>query len=247
MNPYADLLSRFQAGVLRGASGRVRTDIAEHPTLIPDRQFAIYAEGYRLRLAGALRADYPALAAHLGDAVFDAMAQAYIEQTPSRSYNLDRYGFGFGGFVAAAMPGFAGDLARLESAIAQVFLGRASDPLDPAALAGLDGAAVAALVLRPRLASQVLDFSVPVEGWLAAQRRGELPPPPPAAPQSLYIYRHDNQVRRVVLPPAGAVLLRALIAGRPLADALGAAAARDPDADLLALVPDWIATGFFRA
>jgi hypothetical protein len=77
----AELQRRFQAAVLaRDALPPEFTAAATQETA--KSRFRIYREAYRLRLAEALAADYPALQALLGAEEFAALASAYAESRP---------------------------------------------------------------------------------------------------------------------------------------------------------------------
>jgi hypothetical protein len=87
--------------------------------------FAVYHDGFRLRMAEFLSHDFPVLREALGDEVFGAIAEAYIEARPSRHRNARWFGAGLPAFLAQTPP-FAGDafargLAALEEALARGF------------------------------------------------------------------------------------------------------------------------------
>ena len=80
----------------------------------PDR-LHVYAEMFLLRQVDVLRADFPELAAKLGDEAFFALAKRYVLAHPSEDADLGRLG--------RAFAGFCGDpLAALEWARSEVFL-----------------------------------------------------------------------------------------------------------------------------
>ena len=80
----------------------------------PDR-LHVYAEMFLLRQVDVLRADFPELAAKLGDEAFLALAKGYVLAHPSDDPDLGRLG--------RAFAQFCGDpLAALEWARCEVFL-----------------------------------------------------------------------------------------------------------------------------
>ncbi len=157
-----------------------------------------------------------------------ALAGKYIESPrPPAHFNLDRYPHAFAAFARDHYSdAFAADLALLEAAIAETFMGEESDPLPPSALAGLEPEAFGVMTLRLRPASRLLRTAYPVNFWLEAQRAGNLPPPPEAIPDFLYVYRHHNEVRRAMLCKTSTCCWRNS-AKLPVADALDAVIAAD--------------------
>ena len=164
MSALLTLLEDFHSAILTGDAAPAIASIKRNPRLAPDEQLAIYIDGYRIRLTQAIRSDYPALLALLGNQVFDSMALAYIENHPPMGFNLDRYPYGFAAFVRDHHgDGFAADLATLEGAIAEVFVMPESDPLDPSMLAALAPEAFGDLVLQSQQALRVcwrIDYPV---------------------------------------------------------------------------------------
>ena len=222
MKKLQPLLETFQDSILARDDSKVLADIRVNPRLSPAQQMAIYTEGYRLRLLAAVRSDYPALLAYLGEAAFDAAVLAYIEATPSTFYNLDKYPHAFAPFFAAhTKEPFAAELAALEAAIAEIFIAPESPALESATLKGITAEAFGELVLVPRAASRLLAFAHPVSGWLNEQRKSSLPPPAPS-PQTEYIfaYRHQNEVCREPLSQPAYLLLEELAKGAPVGQAL---------------------------
>ena len=61
----------------------------------------IYADAYRLRLADVLGQDYPATKAMLGDARFDALADAYLRAHPSTRPSVRHFGHAFADWLAS--------------------------------------------------------------------------------------------------------------------------------------------------
>ena len=161
MSPLSATQARFQSFVLAG-DGAVVTEIAGADDAFRRSRLDIYYNAYRLRLAEALATDYQVLHAYVGDELFDAIVQDYIEAHPSEFRNV-RW---FGGHVAAFLrqaPRYMeqpilADLARFEWT-----LGLAFDAADTAALRFEDIAAVppdawAGLRLSPHPALHIVDL-----------------------------------------------------------------------------------------
>jgi len=68
-------------------------------TLDAPAHIAIYRDSIRLGLAHALREIYPVCARLLGDAFFAQVCDQYIQEHPSRSPDLNRYGLAFPEFI----------------------------------------------------------------------------------------------------------------------------------------------------
>ncbi len=221
--------------------------------LPPRARLAIYAKSYVLRLAECLRAEFPVLAAMIGDEVFNLFAGAYLGARPSRSPSLYDLGAGFADYLAATRPpGAAGalaalpaDLARLERAIAES--GRAAGleheppapPLDAAMLLFQPEAR-----LRMPGTLRLLALGFDFTGALAAHRAGRRPTPPPAATTWVAVARRRYRVRAHVLEPWAFAWLGALQGGDDLQGATAAAAAATgrPTRELLASLLFWLPT-----
>lgn len=161
---------------------------------------ATYRSSVRHGRRDALAAAYPRVLASLGEATFAALADAYAAAHPPACGDLHEFGAGFGAFLAPAHgPGLA-DLAAREWAAHRAFHAPDAPALDFAALARVDAADQGRLRLRmhPSVAWS--------EGWLV-WRDGDL------------------EVREAALEPPERMLLAALAAGRPLAEALDCAGA----------------------
>ena len=245
-------IERFQNAIFSGESAMAADDILERGALTARQRIGLYIEGYRLRMLNVVRADYPALLEYFGVDRFDGLAADYVAQNPSTSFNLDRYGAGFAPWLSTHLTdAFAMDLARLESAIAVTFMGPESDPLEPTMLAEQTADAFGHLVLRPRAAACLLAFDFPIDGWLMEQRAGNHLPVPSEDQSFLFIYRHNNEVRRESLVVEEFLLLQNLFAGLPVAEAFDKVFS-DPCVNQDLLAPNlqawfskWLSRGFF--
>ncbi len=133
-----DLQESFFDAIARPPLGREAAPSAlprvvrERPPLDAQARIAIYREMYRARLLDILRDDFPSTAAMLGDD-FLAVAEAYLDRTPSRHPSVRWVGHAFAEFLASSLsddpPTFAPDLARLEWARLEVFDDADATPL----------------------------------------------------------------------------------------------------------------------
>jgi hypothetical protein len=125
----ADLQRGF-AGAVRGLSAGPGLAVAE-AGLDPERRLAVYRSHHRLSLAGALAANFPTVAALLGE-TFEKVAMDFVAVSPPLEPCLGAYGGGFAAFLEneprlAALP-YLGDVARLEfrSSSRRIWNGRAA-------------------------------------------------------------------------------------------------------------------------
>ena len=185
-------------------------------TLGADTRLAIYADGYRLRLVAALRSEFPALAAWLGERGFDRLAHGYVAAHPSRQPNLRWFGDALSRFLArdpawARRPALA-ELAALEYAIGLAFDAADTPPLCFEDLAAIPGDAWPELrfALHPSTRRLDLRWNTPKlwKAWATAEPR---PAPPEARrhreAQPWLVWRNDfvPQLRRLEADEAWAL------------------------------------------
>ena len=216
------LYSDFHNAILENDAAQVAGEIKPHSRLTGVQQFAIYSEGYRIRLVQAIRSDYPILLKLLGDSAFDALAVAYIEQNPPTSYNLDFYPHKFAGFVGEKYgDAFVSELATLEATIAEVFMLTDSEPFLLDKFSQISPENFGEMFFNLRTACRLLQFSYPVSEWLSNARVQEnLPEIPPENKSFLLVVRHNNEVQRHSLSEQEFALLMNLTSGKNVAEAL---------------------------
>jgi hypothetical protein len=190
-------------------------------TLASLERLAVYQEMYPLRMQEALSADYPGLAAFLGDHLFGHFVADYVAVHPSRSYTLNRLGDHVPEFLKTWRHGkraFLVDLARLELAITETFDARGDDSAPPAPPAHVDADWESRRFgLAPTL--RLLSFrhaAGPALDALKAGRRASTR----AKASWVAIHRRKFAVYRLNLGRAEFHLLSALAAGEPLGLAL---------------------------
>ena len=155
---------------------------------IPARErVGIYASAYFSRIHGALRDDYGALHAALGEEAFHDLAKLYLSAYPSRTFSLRFVGEHLPAFLAGAIGEpfrrrwpFASDLATLEWAIVDVFDAADAPPLLRETLASVPAEAWDALRFELVPAHRLLSLDWPVqrarEAWDADHPLPELRP-----------------------------------------------------------------------
>ena len=198
------------------------------PRLTPAERLQIYRDGYRARLVDCLADDYAAVRYLLGEAAFEAIAHAYIDEHPSRSPNLNAFGRAMPAFLAgrsgAAGP-LALDVARLEWAIVEAIHAAASPPLTLDRFEHMTPEQWATAVLVPAASVRLLRFAHPADAFYTSLREGERPIAPAPAPSATLVHRRGWVVWRTALSPAMAGLLEAIVSGVGLGAALTASIA----------------------
>lgn len=215
------------------------------------QRLQVYRNNLQTSLRAALEAVYPVVARLVGSAFFGQLARRYIAVHPSRSGNLHDFGNRLPAFLRA-WPGVAGlpylgDVAALEWAWHEVYHEADVPALDPAALLAIPPGQQPTLRLRLQPATRLVASCHPVLAiWLANQPDAE--PGPISLDDGgvqLLVGRRDFEVAIHELGGAEARWLRALAAGRPLADALGAALELDPGFDFGATLARHLRLGTF--
>lgn len=238
--------------------------------LTAEERIHIYANAYYARLMECLRESFPVLKRTLGEDVFNEFAFEYLQRFPPKSYTLGRLGDHFAEFleltrpdrvrnedtgeppvpqpgVDANWPDFLIDLARLEWTIEQVFDGPGVEKeklLSANDLLAIPPTDWARARLVPVVCLTLLKFRYPVNGYYTAMRKAaedETIEPPPSDEQFLALNRRDYVVRRIELSRSQFVLIEAIMAGRTLADAIGAAAefVDATDEEMAGMLRDW--------
>src|SRR5262249_3271601 len=173
-------------------------------------------------LIEVLTNDYPGLLAMAGPADFDHLARTYIAAHPSRHPSVRWFGRHLADFMAGTPP-YSASPAAIEMARFEWLLGEAFDapdqrPVTAAALMALAPEAWETLrfTALPSLRRAVFAFDVP-QAW---QRRDEVEPgtldvTSAAAPVAWMIWRTERISNFRSLEADEAVLLDALVDGRP--------------------------------
>jgi hypothetical protein len=136
----------------------------------------IYNRQYWFRVLSSFAEDFPGLRAVLGGRRFDAVAQAYVKDCPSRSFTLRNLGSRLEAWLrrhpawAGSRQALAIDMVRLEWADIEAFDGKAEQALNPEDLAGVDASKLR-LRLQPYI--QLLHLRYPVDDLLLAVRNDD--------------------------------------------------------------------------
>jgi len=212
----------------------------------------VYHGMYLMRMEEALETDYPVIRYHLGDHQFAHLVREYVERYPSTSYTLNRLGDHIPQFFLDE-PGwheaaFLHDLARLELAMTEVFDGEESPVLGAEELEAVQPEAWEEARLRPIPAFRLLAFKHAVIPNLVAYHEDSPSPSPRRRASWVALYRRDYSVLRLELSRAEYDLLRAIVDGAPLGEALAtAASSKSPrqQAKVFRWFRTWISEGLF--
>jgi Putative DNA-binding domain len=189
MIAYAAQLEALHRAILRGESGAVLPLIARarHNEFPPEVRLEVYTKAYAIQLAGAVRDDYPLTAEVLGKESFEALAQAYVQATPSAFWDLNLYSIGFAEFLASCeVNSLAQDLAAVESAETAVYWSKGEAAWKPPA--DLTPEQLLTLPLCLRRDSRLLALRHDIETKLPT-------------PTYLLVLRHGHRVQRYRLEP----------------------------------------------
>ncbi|MFM0002089.1 MULTISPECIES: HvfC/BufC family peptide modification chaperone [Paraburkholderia] len=252
MTICAPTLLELQCAVRRDVLGLADGDASGYVVpdgLVPHARLAIYRNTANSTLLTALRLTYPAVQALVGSEFFEGAARLFIEQCPPSSAQLDSYGESFPEFLArmpeAASLVYLPDTARLEWAVNEVLHAPDAKPLDLRRLEHFDTVDMHAVRLLPSCAVRVLESSFPVDAiWHAVLSRDDSALANinlAADPVWLYVRRGPSGVEVNRMAEGQCRFTAALLAGRPLHDAL----VDVPDAEQSVWLAHLLASGCF--
>jgi hypothetical protein len=257
MNALREQQRAFAAAVREGAvvDGLLKARPDGAPPLV-----GIYRHAYRARLAAAVRDNHEVLALALGDAAFDALAQAYIDAHPSRFASIRWFGDALADFMweredLVPHPAF-GDIARMDWALRGAFDAADAPVLTREQLAALPPDTWAGVRFLPHPSVRVVPLHWAIEAaWRALREHDpasddepELPEPQPLA-HDLLVWRAGLDTRWRSLPEQEALLLRAALQG----ERFGALCAHAADAGdeapaiVAGLLLQWVGEGLFSS
>lgn len=253
---YAEQLQALYAAATGGdkTAALAVIDTPRAEAFPPEKRLNVYSYAYFSRLREAVLSDYPAWRHYKGKDEAERLAGAFVRDTPSRYRDLNLYSYPFPDYLAAKENDAAAtDIARLESAVAEIFRMPESPALTAQRFAALGEEALDGYTPSLRAASRLMTFSYDANGYVSAFR--DNPDGAPAAladatASYLCVVRHENTVRRLPLEPAAYRLLYAFTQGAPFGDAVAAEADITGEEALAAALPLyvslWLENGVFR-
>ncbi len=232
-----ELQSSFM-DALRGAPTHTLDGVIRGEGLGVERRLAIYRNNLRAGLTRSLEATYPAVLALVGADFFGMLARRHMQDYPSRCGDLHRFGNEFcvtieNASEAARLP-YLADVARLEWAYHEVFHAAEREPIAAPALAAVDPARQADLVLELHPASALLASPWPVvDIWrLAIHHDGVQSLEIGGGGQRVLVARRGLEMEFQQLDPAEYAFVEALIGGQCLTAAFEKAVAQDSGFEL---------------
>jgi Putative DNA-binding domain len=247
MKNLASIQTAFQNAIVAGDDG-VLAEILDGARETRGILVDIYRKAYLLRLLEAVRGRNRILAAHLGDAAFDALARSYIDTVPSRHTSLRRFCHDLPAFLERSAPysdrPIIADLARIAEALAEAFEAPDHAVLAPSDLAfALTGTPTDFVVMPHPSARRLTLLSNAAPIWLALESAS-----PPLSelrcsePQSVIVWRRHATATFRPLCPAEATIWDAASAGTSVRTLRGMWAARD-GSSVAGYLSTWAAEG----
>lgn len=98
------LMQQIVSGNTSNTPEKLQQIISSSAIFPAQQRLSVYQQGYWLRLAECLAAEFPVLQLYLGEALFNAFAHGYISQLPSQHYSLYELGAHFAQYLQATRP-----------------------------------------------------------------------------------------------------------------------------------------------
>lgn len=215
----------------------VPNGLTDHLGQPAGRRFSVYRNNVAVSLTEAMHSAFPVIAKLLGKQNMDGLAGIYLRQHPPSSPLVMFYGEHFPAFLEGMEQlrhlGYLGDVARLELALRRAYHAADAAAIAPEALGALPPDALLDTRLELAPAVQVLRSPWPIHAiWRFNTEDGA--PKPAAQAEDVLITRPEFDPIPQLLPPAGAVWVRALMAGATIGAAMEQAAAEYEAFDLSA-------------
>ena len=230
-----------------GRGDGILAEIAATETLSAADHLTIYRNSIHGKLIRALREIYPVCRRLVGDGFFTAMATVFVRRYPSQSPNLGDFGQDFATFVSGFEPAsglaYLPDIAALEWAWHRAFNAAGDEPMELQALDAVSEGARGRIVFRLPVSATLLASAFPTHTIWEANQDG--------APDCgmididqggirLIVWRQGFELRIEPLDDLEWEFLRAVDAGRPLAELFDGSAAQDR----VSLLPGCAARGW---
>lgn len=212
----------FRAALLDAAQP-IPDGLSDGAGLPAGRRYAVYRNNVAVSLRDALETGFPAVVSLIGAKNFGHVAGAFLRQHPPQSPLMMHYGAAFPDFLSGLEPlhkwGYLPDVARLELALRRAYHAADTSPIDPAALAALDEAALlqTRFTLAPSVQIVPSDWPL-VSVWRFATKPDQ--PKPTATPESALVVRPEFDPEVLVLTPAAARFVQALHEAKTLEQAV---------------------------
>jgi hypothetical protein len=192
----------------------------------PDaRRFAVYRNNIAVGLIGALEARYPVSRRLAGEALFRAMARAFVHAHKPRSPVMISYGTEFPEFVVECEGANTGlvDVARLEDAWVEAYHAEDAAAAAVDELAALSSGRLPGTRIAFHPAARLLRFATPAASvWASAQNLDHPVTLAEGHGEDALVTRPDCDVRVRVLPPLAYDFALKMLEGATLIEAFTA-------------------------
>lgn len=256
---HAGMETRAARKLIDVAPAELEKMILPSKQLSAAERLGIYSSMYFLRLMEILEKDFEVVRHAVGKKRFHDLAADYIGKHPSTHYSLNPLGKKFSGFLrdevkTLANREFVSDTALLEWTIQEVFDDRDAKPLTVDDLLSVKPERWPSTKLKTIPALRMMKFNYPVNRYLQAVFNKKPPKKiPPRKKTWLTVYRSQYRVWRSDINLEQFTLLSAIVAGKPLGEALEECAGlKGVNAQKLAesvgpWFKEWAADGIFCA
>ena len=210
---------------------------------------AVYRHAYRARLRDCVADDFAAVAQELGDDAFTRVADTFIAAHPPTDSTLNAYGRFFAPWLATTrIAGHArlAELARLEWALVEALHAPLAHAVSGAELASVAPHAWASMTLRIAPSLRLLPLRYNSNARYEAFRSKRRGPPPRRGSGGVVVIRSRDGLHRFDLDAVETRVLKQLVAGATLGDALAGLSAKHTSTIQHAFTR-WVAHGFFTA
>lgn len=187
------------------------------------RRYDVYRNNVIVGLTDALRNYFPVLRKLVGDDFFTAMAAAFARAHPPTLPVLFRYGDAMPAFLTDFPPvahlGYLPDIARLELAVKDAYHAADHQALPADALVAMPPDDLPRTRLHIAAHVHLVRSDWPIHAIWSANTQGT-PPPADHFPEVVLVLRPAFDPVVVLLPPATAQFIAALMAGQTLGEAV---------------------------
>jgi putative DNA-binding protein len=227
-----ELQSAFRRSLVEREDGAAATYVVGDG-LAPEQRLAVYRNTFASNLANALRLSYPAVHRLVGAEFFDGAARIFAHEQPPRAGYLDEYGAEFPEFLSrfppAASLAYLPDVALLEWAVTRALHAPDVRPLGAQRLVELDPPdhERVSFVANPSITLLRVNYAADAI-WRAVLGRDDAALGAidlAAGPLGLLIERCATGIEVTRVDERAWHFLNALVAGRPLGEALDLAPA----------------------
>ncbi|HEV2169646.1 MAG TPA: DNA-binding domain-containing protein [Candidatus Binatus sp.] len=214
----------------------------------------IYANMYFYRILDALKEDFPATRAVLGDDNFHNAVTGYLIEYPPTEPSLHYCGRYLAEYlddqpIREGAP-FVADLARLERAIVEVFQGLGGEALDSEALRAIAPADWAAMKLGLQAAAQILALEWRVSEIVRAVEENRAWTPAERGPVKLIVWRQNSHVQHRELETIEADAIEAVARGESFVEVCEVVASHagmeDPVGAMNRMLARWLSDGLLE-